>query len=492
MQLVAEHIDIGTRSPTVLLNESDAAELGVHALERVQLRWGERTAIGIVELTDELVSEGTLGVTRRLGHIEGDVEVSVAPQPDSVYYIRKKLDDIELEADELSQIVRDIYDERLADVELGAYVSATYTNGLSMEETMHLTESMADVGETIAWEEPVIADKHSIGGVAGNRVTPILVPIVAAAGLKIPKTSSRAVTSAAGTADTMEVLCDVAFSVAEIRDIVGKTGGCLVWGGAVNLSPVDDRIIRAETPLSIDPKGQLIASVLSKKKSAGSTNVVVDIPYGEGAKVESLAEARELAEDFNRVGDHLGMAVECAITNGGAPVGRGVGPVLEAREVLATLAGGGPNDLRIKAIRLADLLFESTGVDADAAEILDSGQAEETFREILAAQNGDPDVEAADLSPGRHTISVRADRDGVVTHVNNRLVNEVARRAGAPRDPGAGLELHRRVGEMAASGETLFTVHAESEDKLADAKALTERVETVRVRHPDEALVERV
>ncbi|RDZ41070.1 AMP phosphorylase [Haloferax sp. Atlit-47N] len=492
MQLVAEHIDIGTRSPTVLLNESDAAELGVHALERIQLRWGERTAIGIVELTDELVSEGTLGVTRRLGHIEGDVEVSVAPQPDSVYYIRKKLDDIELEADELSQIVRDIYDERLADVELGAYVSATYTNGLSMEETMHLTESMADVGETIAWEEPVIADKHSIGGVAGNRVTPILVPIVAAAGLKIPKTSSRAVTSAAGTADTMEVLCDVAFSVAEIRDIVGKTGGCLVWGGAVNLSPVDDRIIRAETPLSIDPKGQLIASVLSKKKSAGSTNVVVDIPYGEGAKVESLAEARELAEDFNRVGDHLGMAVECAITNGGAPVGRGVGPVLEAREVLATLAGGGPNDLRIKAIRLADLLFESTGVDADAAEILDSGQAEETFREILAVQNGDPDVEAADLSPGRHTISVRADRDGVVTHVNNRLVNEVARRAGAPRDPGAGLELHRRVGEMAASGETLFTVHAESEDKLADAKALTERVETVRVRHPDEALVERV
>jgi AMP phosphorylase len=213
---------------------------------------------------------------------------------------------------------------------------------------------------------------------------------------------------------------------------------------------------------------------------------------GEGANVESLAKARELAKDFNRVGDHLGMAVECAITNGGAPVGRGVGPVLEAREVLATLAGGGPNDLRVKAIRLADLLFESVGVDADAAEILDSGQAEETFREILAAQNGDPDVEAADLSPGRHTVAVRADRDGVVTHVNNRLVNEVARRAGAPRDPGAGLELHRRVGEMAASGETLFTVHAESEDKLADAKALTERVETVRVRHPDEALVERV
>ncbi|KAB1196819.1 MULTISPECIES: AMP phosphorylase [Haloferax] len=492
MELVAVPIDIGTRSPTVLLNEADAAELGVHALERVQLRHDGRTTIGIVELTDELVAEGTLGVTRRLGHIEGDIEVSVAPQPNSVYYIRKKLNDIELERHELSRIVNDIYEERLADVELGAYISATYTNGLSMEETLHLTECMAEVGETITWDDPIVADKHSIGGVAGNRVTPIIVPIVASAGVKIPKTSSRAVTSAAGTADTMEVLCDVEFSVEEIRDIVGQTGGCLVWGGAVNLSPVDDRIIRAETPLSIDPRGQLIASVLSKKKSAGSTHVVVDIPYGEGAKVESLAEARELAEDFDRVGTHLGMTVECAITNGASPVGSGVGPVLEAREVLATLEGNGPNALRVKAIRLADLLFESAGVDADATEILDSGQAREKFREILAAQNGDPDVKATDLSPGRHTHTVRADREGVVTHINNRLVNEIARRAGAPKDPGAGIELHHRIRDVVAVDEALFTIHAESSDKLSDAIDLTERVETVRVRHPDEALVDRL
>ncbi|AFK18681.1 AMP phosphorylase [Haloferax mediterranei ATCC 33500] len=492
MKLIAESIDIGTRSPTVLLNEADAAELGVHALERIQLQRDGRTTIGIVELTDELISEGTLGVTRRLGHIDGPVEVSVAPQPNSVYYIRKKLDDIELEHRELERIVRDIYEERLADIELGAYVSAIYTNGLSMEETMHLTSCMANIGETISWNDSIIADKHSIGGVAGNRVTPILVSIIAAAGVKIPKTSSRAVTSASGTADTMEVFCDVEFSIEEIREIVKETGGCLVWGGAVNLSPVDDQIIRAETPLSLDPKGQLIASVLSKKKSAGSTHAVIDIPYGEGAKVESLAEARELAEDFNRVSEHLGMTIECAITSGSAPVGRGIGPVLEAREVLATLDGEGPNDLRVKAIRLADLLFESVGVDADATEILDSGAAQETFREILAAQNGDPDVAVSDLSLGRHTHIVRADRDGVVTHINNRLVNEVGRRAGAPKDHGAGLELHRCVGEETESGESLVTVYAESSDKLADAVDLLERIEMVRVRHPDEALVDRV
>ncbi|MFC7204173.1 AMP phosphorylase [Haloferax namakaokahaiae] len=492
MEFDVEPIDIGSRAPTVLLNEADAADLGVHAVERVQLRHANGTSVAIVELTDKLVSPGVLGVTRRLGHIEGPVAVSIAPQPASVSAIRKKLDDIELEHHELHQLVRDIYEERLADVELGAYVSAVYANGLSLTETTHLTECMAAIGEQIQWPEPIVADKHSIGGVAGNRVTPILVPIVAAAGVKIPKTSSRAVTSAAGTADTMEVLCDVDFSIEEIRDIVEDVGGCLVWGGAVNLSPVDDRIIRAETPLSIDPRGQLIASVLSKKKSAGSTHVVIDIPYGEGAKVLSLADARELASDFKRVGEHLAMHVECAITNGAGPVGRGVGPLLEARDILDTFAGEGPADLRIKAIRLADLLFESVGVDANAAHILDSGRAEATFRAIIEAQRGDPDISVSDLVPGEHTHRVYADRAGVITHINNVYINEIARRAGAPKDPAAGLRLGHRLGDNVVEGDLLFTVHAESPDKLADARKLTERVEAVRVRHPDEALIDRV
>ncbi|WP_410765233.1 AMP phosphorylase [Haloferax sp. DFSO60] len=492
MELDVEPIDIGSRAPTVLLNEADAADLGVHAVERVQLRHANGTSVAIVELTDKLVPSGVLGVTRRLGHIEGPVTVSIAPQPASVSAIRKKLDDIELEHHELHQLVRDIYEERLSDVELGAYVSAVYTNGLSLTETLHLTECMAAIGEQIQWDEPIIADKHSIGGVAGNRVTPILVPIVASAGVKIPKTSSRAVTSAAGTADTMEVLCDVDFSIEEIRHIVEDVGGCLVWGGAVNLSPVDDRIIRAETPLSIDPRGQLIASVLSKKKSAGSTHVVIDIPYGEGAKVLSLADAQELATDFKRVGEHLAMNIECAITNGAAPVGRGVGPLLEARDILETLAGEGPSDLRIKAIRLADLLFELVGVDADAAQILDSGRAEATFRAILEAQRGDPDIRADDLVPGEHTHRVYADRPGVITHINNIHINEIARRAGAPKDLAAGLKLGHRLGDTVVEGDLLFTVYAESPDKLADARKLTTRVEAVRVRHPDEALIDRV
>jgi len=491
MEFVAEELDIAAQSPTVLLNEADAEELGVHPLDRVRIRSDGRTHIGIVEVTEALLEEGQVGVTRLLGHVTGRVDITLAPKPRSVSYITKKLQDIELEKREIGVVVEDIDRDRLNDVELSAFVAGLYSNGLSRAEIIGLTEHMVAAGQMISWDRDVVADKHSIGGVAGNRVTPIVVPIVAAAGLTIPKTSSRAVTSAAGTADTMEVLCDVEFSIEEVKDLVATAGGCMVWGGSVNLSPVDDKIIRAVTPLSLDPPGQVIASVLSKKESSGATHVVIDIPYGEGAKVESLPAARELAEDFASVGDHVGMEIECAITRGDNPIGRGIGPVLEARDVLRVLAGDGPEDLRIKSLRIAETLLDICGVDADPAGLLDSGRALETFRDIIEAQNGDPAVEPDDLEPGGETAVVESDRAGVLTQVNNRLVNGIARRAGAPKDQGAGIYFHRRVSEPVERGEPLFTIYAEKADKLEEAVDYQRSEAAVRVGSPDEALVER-
>lgn len=492
MRLTAEPIDIGTRTPTVLLNSVDASEIGVHPLDRVRIQFDGGTTTGIVEVTDELVARGTLGVTRPLGHVTGHVEVVVAEKPESVVHLREKLVDEELEVEELRTIIEDIERDRLNDVELSAFVSGVFANGLSREEMQGLTSCMVDVGETLEWEQAPIGDKHSIGGVAGNRVTPIVVAIVAAAEVPIPKTSSRAVTSAAGTADTLEVFCDVEFTLEEIREIVERTNGCMVWGGSVDLSPVDDKIIRAETPISIDPKGQIVASVLSKKKSAGSTHVVIDIPYGEGAKVETLSEAREMARDFNRVGQGLGMEIDCAITRGEQPVGRGVGPVLEARDVLAVLEGDGPDDLRIKSERLAQVLLDATGVEASAGEILADGRAIEKFREIVDAQRGDPDVSVDDLVPGQHVAAYTADRDGVVTHVDNRRVNELARRAGAPKDIRAGVCLDCRVGERIQQGAELLAIHAQKESKLEQARSFADANTPVRVLPEDEALVEQL
>ncbi len=491
MKLQAREIDIGTRTPTVICNGADAAEIGVHPLDRVEIEHAGGTVVGIVELTDELVAEGELAVTRPLGHIDGEVTVTIAPSPSSASFVRKKLDDIELEAGEIEDIVTDINYDRLTDAELSAFVTSIYTNGLSRAEIVNLTESMVAAGETLEWDRDLVADKHSIGGVAGNRVTPIVVPIVAAAGVTIPKTSSRAVTSAAGTADTVAVFCDVEFDIGKIREVVAETNGCLVWGGGVDLSPVDDKIIRVETPLSLDPPGQMIASVLSKKKSAGSTRIVIDIPYGEGAKVPSLDAAREMAEDFDRVADALGMAVDCAITRGNEPIGTGIGCGLEARDVLRVLQGGGPDDLRSKSVTLADMLLSACGCSESAAAILDDGRALATFRDIVAAQNGDPEVTTDDLPIGAHTATVEARREGRVSHANNRLVNETARRAGAPKDTGAGLDLAASVGDTVGEGEALFTIHAETADKLDEAVRFARENQPVRVNAPDEALVER-
>jgi AMP phosphorylase len=491
MELTAREIDIATPTPTVILHTADAEELGAHPLDRLRIELEGRTYTGVVETTTELVEEGKLAVTSRLGHVTGRVTVSLAPKPRSVAHIRTKLEDHELEQTDLQQLVRDIDRNRLTDVELGAYVAALHANGLSHEETRHLTQAMTDVGEHIDWAEPVVADKHSIGGVAGNRVTPIIVPIVAAAGITIPKTSSRAITSPAGTADTMAVFCEVEFTTDEMRDVVEETGGCLVWGGGVDLSPVDDKIIRAENPLSVDPPGQIIASVLSKKKSAGSNRVLIDIPYGEHAKVTSLVAARDLAEDFRLVAEHLDIDIACTITRGGQPIGEGIGPILEARDVLAVLDGGGPLELRLKSIRLADILFDLCDVDADATALLDSGAALQKFREIVDAQGGDPAVTRDELTPGERRHVVTAGRDGIVLGIQNRNISEVARRAGAPRDAGAGIRLHCREGDEVEAEDELFTIYAQKAGKLTEAVEYNAGVDAVRIGDPDEALIER-
>ena len=493
MRFEVERIDIGTRTPTVILHRRDAEELGANPLDRILIRQDDRTVTGIVEVTDGLVEEGHLGATEQLAALPDTVDVELAPKPDSVYHIREKLEGDELEREDVREIVRDIDRNRLSDVELGAYVSAIYANGLSMGETIDLTEAMTECGETLEWNAEIVADKHSIGGVAGNRVTPIVVPIVVAAGVTIPKTSSRAITSPAGTADTMEVFCDVEFTREEVEAIVDDVGGCMVWGGSIDISPVDDKIVRAEHPLSLDPEGQIIASVLSKKKSAGSTHVVVDVPYGEGSKVQDIAEARELARDFKRVGEHLDIRIECTITRGSQPIGRGIGPALEARDVLRVLEGEGPRDLRLKSVRLADILLEICGVEANAATILDGGRAHDAFRSIVAAQGGDPDVTVDEIAVGELSEVREAGRGGIVSHIDNGVVSEAARRAGAPKDAGAGIAFHRKVGDdVEGAGTPLFTVHAEKDEKLADAAGFLDRHRAVRVLSEEEALVERV
>lgn len=492
MKLEGKPIDMETDNPVVLVNEKDAEELGIYAMDRVNLSHPEGETVAVVDTTENLVKAGIIGLTRPLHGMEGELDVSIAPKPDSVHYIKEKMKGGEWSKEEVTQIIEDINKNALSDIELGAYVSSIYMEELSLQETVDLTEAMVDAGDSIEWDEKVLADKHSIGGVPGNRVTPIIIPIIASTSLTIPKTSSRAITSPAGTADTMESISDVEFSIDEIKALVEEENGCLAWGGSVNLSPVDDKIIRAEHPLSLDPEGQVIASVLSKKKSAGSTHVVIDIPYGEGAKVTDIEEARRLAKQFKKVGEAIGMNIECTITNGSQPIGKGIGPALEARDCLKVLKGEGPKDLEVKAVRLANVLMDMCGKNKKAMNILHSGKALEKFRSIIEAQNGDPGIEPKDIDLGEHTYDVYAESSGRITHLDNERITTIARRAGAPKDLGAGVYLHSKKNDRVEKGDKIMTVYAEKKNKLAEAEKACNENNGFRIEEREEMLLEEV
>ena len=255
----------------------------------------------------------------------------------------------------------------------------------------------------------------------------LVVPIVAAAGFTIPKTSSRAITSPAGTADRVETLCPVNLSIQEIKDVVTKTVG--VWFGAEPWSslPPMTLFIQVEYPLGIDP--MLLPSILSKKKAMGATHVVIDIPTGMGAKIKTRTEAYSLASDFVDLGKRLGLNIECALTFGDQPLGCCIGPALEASEALTTLMGGGLPDLRDKAISLAGMLFEMVGVEngrAKAEEMLDSGKAEVKMREIIAAQGGNPKVKPDDLPVGTEHAEVLSEHAGKVIWLSTDDIVRIA------------------------------------------------------------------
>ena len=380
MKLTSKILNIEAGNFVVLLNEEDAYEMGICLIDRVKISSGSKNtnsvnavnAINAIpNFTKIYLNKGEIGiydeVQQMLNVKNGDMmDVSLSSRPVSLEYIRKKIDGINLNNEEIRAIVRDIVQGNLSSVELAGFVIATYLHEMDADETIFLINAMVETGETIDFGGKVV-DKHSIGGIAGNRTTMLLVPIIASTTLKIPKTSSRAITSASGTADTMEVLAKVEFDAENIKGIVKKAYGCIVWGGAINLAPADDKIIKVEYPLSIDPDSQMLASVIAKKKSVNAKYLLVDIPVGRGAKINNIEKGKALSNEFINIATKLGIKTRCLITDGYSPVGNGIGPSLEARDVLMALDYENyksrqdfriPYDLINKSLDMAANIFE--------------------------------------------------------------------------------------------------------------------------------------
>jgi AMP phosphorylase len=474
-------LDVKAGKKSIIINEDDASETGLELNERARLTVDGKSTVCITETTKTLVKRGTVAIYRdvaeALGLENGEyVDVAYEPSPKSVEVIRKKIAGEKLSENEINGIIGDLISNELSDLDIASFLFSVHYKGLDMEEIRNLTLAMLNSGEKLELSGFVV-DKHSIGGVPGNKVSLLIIPIVASTDLYIPKTSSRAITSPSGTADTMSVLANVKFSLKEIKEIVEKTHGCIVWGGALNLAPADDMLIRVENPLRVNPRGLMLASVMAKKLGVGAKIVALDMPVGRGTKVADMTDGEKLARDFVELGRSLGINVRAGLTYGGQPVGRAIGPALEAREALAALIS--PNEasmsLLSKSASLAGIILEASGISqqgqgySTAMDIMRSGKALSKMKEIIEAQGGNPDIKPDDLPVGTYRHQVVAENDGYVTLVDNESIVQISRAAGTPTDRGAGVVLHQKQGYKVKKGDVLFEIYAERGSRLSDA-----------------------
>lgn len=482
MRLKVKVLKFMAGKPIAILDSTIANRINVHVGDRITLFKDEdRTMISVIDTSKgDFLKVGEIGISeeirKELKLKDGEmIDVSLSPRPESVLFMKKKMDGQILNAQEIHDIIEDVVNNSLTEAEIAYFVSAVYKNGMNDKETQALIQAMVSTGKRLYFEG-VVVDKHSIGGIAANRTTPIVVAICASAGLIMPKTSSRAITSAAGTADVIEAIANVEFSTSEIEKIVKKVGACLVWGGSLGLSPADDKLIQIERILNLDPEPQLLASVLSKKIAVGSKYVLIDIPFGKSAKVNKNRALR-LKKKFEFFGKQFGLNIKCVLTNGEQPIGRGIGPLLEIRDVIKILKrDGGPKDLEDKAVFLAGQIFELCRYtrkghgEIIARQILDSGKALRKFREIIEAQKGKiPTFQELEDKLGRFKYPVVSDVSKRIKEIDNKKINLVASIAGCPIDKGAGVYLHKKRGEKVERGDKILIIYAESEKRLKAA-----------------------
>jgi len=298
--------------------------------------------------------------------------------------------------------------------------------------------------------------------------------------LIIPKSSTRAITSPSGTADSFEVLAPVAFDTEALKKIIEKEKACIIWGGALETAPADNILIEIERPLHMDPVGLMIPSIITKKLSLGVKKLVLDIPVGPGTKFHTPEDGTKFAHLFKEISKRVGIQTECALTLAHQPIGHAVGPAIEAKEALTLLMdySAGPNSLIEKSTALAGILLEMGGKAQKgqgqklAKELLKNGEAYEKMKQIIKAQGGDPEVKPEDIKLGPFEKEFFATTSGHITAVNNSVINEIAKAAGCPTSKSSGVWIFKKQGGKIKEGDLIFKVYSDSESRLKKAERI--------------------
>ncbi len=485
MKLIARSVSVDSREPFAVLHRNDCLSMGVDVGDKVKVGNNSSAVLSIM-ISDVPSIEGSVfipaGLFARFGLTDGEpADVTYWPAPESIIAVKKKINGQELSTEEIGSIVSDINEGLLTENEILSFVSAFNVNNSDIREIADLTRAMASTGTTVDFGLEEIFDFHSLGGIPGNKITPIVVSIVASKGIVIPKLSSRAISSACGTSDFVETFCDVELSPDRLKDIISRTKGVFACGNT-EYAPVGKEIIRAERPMGIDPRPMMLASIMSKKVALGVKDLLIDIPLGTGSKIRNMDVAEGFAKDLIALGKELGIRVECVVSNAEQPIGRTIGPILEARECIKALEdGSGDETLVEKACSMAGILLEMAGIEdgiAEAKDALESGLAHKKFLDIVKAQGGSGNIRSSDLTKSEFFKDVHAKRDGYVQYIDNQCMVAIAKGAGAPFDARAGIELFHKKGDYVEEGEVLFRIYADNQAKLDRA------TESARSRRP--------
>lgn len=470
--LTLKHLPINSFNENIAYLHKDCVAYKLEDIKfmtKVEIHGGAKPIYAFLNIVDDenLVSPEQLALNTEafslLNLPEGsNITLALTPPPPSISSIKRKIAGNILSPAEYSGIIADIANRRYSNMDIASFLVAS-GSFMTPPEVLALTEALVG-NQVINWDnEGIVVDHHCLGGIPGNKTDIIITAIVAAYGLPIPKTASRSLSSCAGVADTMSVLANVDLDETLLKKLIRENRGALVCHSGLQIAMANRLISSVERQIGITQQQHLVASILAIKIAMGITHLVIDIPVGPNSRIKSTQDAMRLRKLIEYVGDQMGIEVDVVITDGSEPIGNGIGAVLEARDVMKVLRNkdDAPQDLREKSLFLAGRI-----IDFDpklrggqgyfvAKEILNSGRALESMNRIIHAQGKAPQP-----TLGHLTRDIVAAEGGYVESIDNTRINRIGVLAGASQNPGAGLDLLKKVGDRVEQGETLFRIHS--------------------------------